>query len=201
MMRHDAGSPAIAALQGIFMALLRLLFTRPGAAVLLAFGFLSACTVVVDEPRPGPGPIRPPMCTMEYAPVCGERGNRTRTFSNSCQARADGFNVVHRGECRPDYRPPEREPQACTREYAPVCGQRGRQQQTFSNACMARADGFRVVAPGECRRDDDRPPQGQFCSREYAPVCGQRGSRIQTFPNSCEAGGAGFRVVHPGECR
>lgn len=150
-MRHVAGSAATGTVQGIFMALLRLLFTRPGAAILLAFGFLSACTVVVDEPRPGPGPIRPPMCTMEYAPVCGERGNRTRTFSNSCQARADGFNVIHRGECRPDNRPPEREPQVCTREYAPVCGQRGNRIQTFPNSCEAGGAGFRVVHPGECR--------------------------------------------------
>ena len=183
------------------MALLKLLLTRPIAVLMLALGFLSACTVVVDEPRPGPRPTRPPVCTMEYAPVCGERGNRMRTFPNSCQARADGFNVIHRGECRPDYRPPDREPQACTMEYNPVCGQRGRRTQTFSNACQARSDGFQVIGRGECRRDDDRPAEGQFCTREFAPVCGQRGGRVQTFSNACEAGGAGFRVVHRGECR
>ncbi|WDZ78558.1 Kazal-type serine protease inhibitor domain-containing protein [Ensifer adhaerens] len=183
------------------MALLKLLLTRPIAVLMLALGVLSACTVVVDEPRPGPRPIRPPVCTMEYAPVCGERGNRMRTFSNSCQARADGFNVIHRGECRPDNRPPVRPPQACTMEYMPVCGQRGRNTQTFPNACQARAEGFQVIGSGECRRGDDRPSEGQFCTREFAPVCGQRGGRMETFSNACEAGGAGFRIVHRGECR
>ncbi len=140
-----------AALEGTSMALLKLLLTRPIAVLMLALGFLSACTVVVDEPRPGPRPTRPP--------------------------------------------------QACTMEYNPVCGQRGRRTQTFSNACQARSEGFQVIGRGECRRDDDRPSEGQFCTREFAPVCGQRGGRVQTFSNACEAGGAGFRVVHRGECR
>ncbi|MEZ0004526.1 Kazal-type serine protease inhibitor family protein [Sinorhizobium fredii] len=181
------------------MSLLRLLVSRPFASVLMLIGLLSACTVVVDEPRPGPAPIRPPqMCTMEFAPVCGERGNRLRTFPNACNARADGFRVLHRGECRPDVRPPVE--QACTGEYAPVCGERGRLRRTFPNACEARADGFRVVGSGECRRSDDPAPPQQFCTREYAPVCGQRGARLTTFPNACEAGAAGFRIVHRGEC-
>ncbi|RVJ32809.1 Kazal-type serine protease inhibitor domain-containing protein, partial [Sinorhizobium medicae] len=127
---------------------LKRLIMKSAALFVLAAGFLSACTVVVDE-RPGPGPIGPPgpqMCTMEFAPVCGERGNRTRTFPNACQARADGFRIVHRGECRPASRPPEE--QVCTREFSPVCGQRGPRRQTFPNSCIARAEGFRVVAPG-----------------------------------------------------
>nr|WP_240545204.1 Kazal-type serine protease inhibitor domain-containing protein [Sinorhizobium fredii] len=96
-----------------------------------------------------PAPIRPPqMCTMEFAPVCGERGNRLRTFPNACNARADGFRVLHRGECRPNVRPPVE--QACTREYAPVCGERGRLRRTFPNACEAGAAGFRIVRRGEC---------------------------------------------------
>lgn len=49
-------------------------------------------------------------------------------------------------------RPPRPEkPAICTREYAPVCAERGRKRQTFSNPCMARAKGFEVVRPGECR--------------------------------------------------
>ena len=180
------------------MALLRLLISPTTAAILMVMGLLSACTVVVDEPRPRP-PIRPPqMCTMEFAPVCGERGNRLRTFPNACNARADGFRVLHRGECRPDFRPPVE--QACTREYAPVCGERGRLRRTFANACVARADGFRLIGAGECRRGDGPAPPQQFCTREYAPVCGQRGGRLRTFPNACEAGAAGFRIVHGGEC-
>ncbi|WP_148649276.1 hypothetical protein [Novosphingobium barchaimii] len=50
-------------------------------------------------------------------------------------------------------RPPRPEkPAICTREYAPVCAARGRKQETFGNACMARAKGFNVIGQGECRR-------------------------------------------------
>ncbi len=166
----------------------------------MALGFLSACTVVVDEPRPRPiASSGPQICTMEYAPVCGQRGNRLRTFPNACHARADGFRVVHRGECRPDFLPPPQE--ACTREFAPVCGERRGRRQTFANACIARSEGFRVVARGECRRYDDLPSPPQFCTQEFAPVCGERGGRLRTFPNACEARADGFEIVHRGECR
>lgn len=38
----------------------------------------------------------------------------------------------------------------CTREYAPVCGVVGGSQQTFSNECVARAEGARRIRPGQC---------------------------------------------------
>ncbi|RFC66022.1 hypothetical protein DYI37_00655 [Fulvimarina endophytica] len=38
----------------------------------------------------------------------------------------------------------------CTMEYAPVCARSGNDERTFSNACMARRDGYEVVAQGEC---------------------------------------------------
>ena len=50
-----------------------------------------------------------------------------------------------------------RPPQFCTREYAPVCGERGRDRQTFANACEARSSGYDIVGRGECRfRRPDR---------------------------------------------
>lgn len=130
----------------------------------------------------------------------------------------------------PGYRPgPQRPgpaPQACTREYNPVCGQRGGQQRTFGNACMARADGFQLAHPGECRpvmRPDrpgrpgsewDRPgrPGGggafqrpgrtqQACTMDYRPVCAVRGDQRRTFGNACSADAEGFRVIGEGECR
>ncbi|MDI7860886.1 hypothetical protein MRS76_02860 [Rhizobiaceae bacterium n13] len=182
-------------------------------APVLLLPVLSACTVdVAPAPTyPGPRPPGPPICTMEYAPVCGQRGGYVRTFSNACQARADGFQIIDRGECRrepvrPSPPPPVRPPQACTMEYDPVCGQLGSQMRTFGNACQARADGYRVVGRGECRREPvrpsppaERPPQA--CSREYAPVCGQRGNRTRTFGNACEARADGYRVIGRGECR
>ncbi len=205
---------------------------RIGAFVALSLAGLTACTVV-DEggggPRPRPEPSFPQMCTMEYDPVCASDGGRRRTFSNACQARADGYRIVGRGECRPE-RPDfgDDRPQVCTREYAPVCARQGRREQTFSNACMAEAQGFRVVSNRECRRADTRPvddsdmrpPQGRpgrdpdvrpgrdpdnrpqrACTREFAPVCARQGRQRQTFPNACTAEAEGFRVIDNNPCQ
>jgi hypothetical protein len=182
---------------------LGLIFTpaRRLCALLAFIPLLAACTVEtspgpVGGGRPIPGPS---MCTMEYAPVCGDRGGRRQTLSNACEARTRGFDIVHRGECRrePDVR-------ACTREYNPVCGERRGRQQTFANACEARNQGFQVVARGECRRQPDRRPDREtqrMCTMEYALVCAERGGRTRTFPNSCTARNDGFRVIGTGECR
>jgi hypothetical protein len=155
-----------------YISRMRTVFTPRKLALLALVSLLSACTVDVDQgysrPPPRPRP-QPQMCAMEYAPVCGQRGGRLQTFANACEARSNSFMIVGRGECRreplPTPRPPRPEPPrpgrpdrpdrpggVCTREYAPVCAQRGRQTQTFPNACEARNGGFRVISPGECGR-------------------------------------------------
>jgi len=114
----------------------------------------------------------------------------------------------------------------CTQQYDPVCGERRGDRQTFGNACMADAEGYRIIASGECRRGGGggsgggwdrpgrpggpggpgwgggpgRPDRPQFCTREYAPVCAVQGNRQQTFGNSCEAEAAGWRIRRNGEC-
>jgi hypothetical protein len=93
--------------------------------------------------------------------------------------------------------PPGQRPVQCTREHAPVCGQRGTQLRTFSNSCLARADGFVVIAAGEC----GRMTHPRVCTRESIPVCAERGNRRQTFSNACLAAVEGYRVVHGGRCR
>lgn len=109
--------------------------------------------------RPDPRPDEGRACTREYAPVCGANGRDRQTFANACEARRSGYDVIGRGECqvrrpdrdRPDWSDGDRgEQRVCTMEYNPVCGQRGRSQRTFSNACSADAEGYRVVRPGEC---------------------------------------------------
>lgn len=40
------------------------------------------------------------VCTMEYNPVCGQRGRDRRTFGNACSAGVEGYRVVSPGECR-----------------------------------------------------------------------------------------------------
>ncbi|WP_105384122.1 Kazal-type serine protease inhibitor family protein [Neorhizobium alkalisoli] len=146
-------------------------------ALALLLPVLSSCVEAGPGPGGGPPPRpwpepRPQMCTMEYRPVCGERGGRLETFGNACQARERGFRIVGTGECsrRPD-RPDWDRP-----------GRPGRPD---------RPDWDR---PG-------RPDGGRACTREYNPVCGRIGPTLQTFPNACEARNAGARSVTPGECR
>lgn len=47
---------------------------------------------------------------------------------------------------------------ACTFEYAPVCGEKFNRRETYSNACMARADGARIVHRGECAQGSFSAP-------------------------------------------
>lgn len=145
-------------------------FAGIATGIAAAFIVLAGCTVVEERPgyRPSPPPRPGPVaCTREYAPVCGERRGQRQTFSNSCEARAANYRITHQGACRsggdwnnrpgpnrPDTnRPgpnrPDR-PQACTREYAPVCARSGRDTRTFGNACEARAANYRVVGSGRC---------------------------------------------------
>ncbi len=99
----------------------------------------------------------------------------------------------------PIYRPPVGDgPSVCTREYAPVCGERGRDRQTFGNSCIARSEGFRVVGNGPCQRDGGSPIA---CTQEYDPVCARRGNDVRTFGNACTARAENYRVVSEGECR
>lgn len=122
-------------------------------AILLAAGTLAACQVDVDQGGGGYRP-GPQACTREYRPVCGARGGDLQTFANACEARESGYRVAGPGECRRDGGRPEPYPdpdRACTREYAPVCGARGRDRQTFANACEARKSGYDIMGRGECQ--------------------------------------------------
>jgi hypothetical protein len=189
--------------------LTRLAFFAVGLAI------LASCTVVVDEPRPVPIPDDGPYCTREYDPVCARRGGEQRTFSNSCRADSAGFRVIRRGECRRggDGDSGGR-PRGCTREYDPVCAQRGDSRQTFSNACLADRAGYRIIHGNECKRElgGSRPPrprpipgpvddEPRICTREYRPVCAsRRGGEPRTFPNACEAEAARYRVIANRPC-
>ncbi|WP_306456961.1 Kazal-type serine protease inhibitor domain-containing protein [Pararhizobium haloflavum] len=128
-----------------------------------------------------------------------------------------GCVVVEEGG--PPYRPPPPGPgpTVCPQIYAPVCGVRRGDRETFPNQCTAEARGFRVIADGECRRErppisrppGPRPPYGgppprpgrpQVCTREFAPVCAIRGGERRSFGNACSAVSEGFRVVGQGGC-
>jgi hypothetical protein len=121
-------------------------------------------------------------------------------------------------------------PQACTREFNPVCGCN---DQTFSNACEAHAAGISVASSGEC--GGETPPtgavcggllggpcaDGEFCNFPLDAICGAAdatgicepiplactrefnpvcGCNDQTFNNACEAHASGVAVGSLGEC-
>lgn len=173
---------------------------RARACLALALtAIAAACTVVVQEPQPVVS--RPQICTREYAPVCGQRGNRQQTFSNACMARASGFAIAHRGQCPATVLPGPGRPIACTLEHAPVCARRGSQQRSFSNACNAQAAGFLVVHRGECLMSSPPGAGGPVaCTREFAPVCAVRGNARRTFDNACLARANGFHSIRAGRC-
>jgi hypothetical protein len=41
-------------------------------------------------------------------------------------------------------------PHFCSSDYAPVCAARGRDRKTFSNACHADFEDYRIVFPAPC---------------------------------------------------
>ena len=97
--------------------------------------------------------------------------------------------------------------QACTREYAPVCGLgNDGTLDTFDNACTACAnedvDGF---FPGECKLPDITActdPRPQACTLDYRPACGVLdGGELMTYGNACMAcGDASVIGFSDGEC-
>ena len=134
------------------MKFLNSLAVRVGAFAFAAVTLLSACTVVVEEPRPGPPPgPRPGFCTREYDPVCARRGGDRQTFANACLAERAGYRIIRDGQCRDGGGGGGGDEQTfCTREYAPVCARRHGELRTFPNACEARAADYRIVGDGPC---------------------------------------------------
>jgi hypothetical protein len=95
----------------------------------------------------------PVPCPLNIDPVCGFlQSGGTAAYDNACVACADpNVQGYWPGTCGAACSDPR--PEACTREYRPVCGRYGDgTRQTHPNGCDACADP-RVVdhLPGECQ--------------------------------------------------
>lgn len=150
--------------------------TRSGIAGIVGAAFFALLALSGCEgegggpPLPGqPMSTGPRSCPRIYNPVCGARGSDQRSFPNSCEAAASGYDILYGGQCQSGGTPggsygggqggPYGSPgqgggqgsgQMCPMIYKPVCGRRGGETRTFPNACQADNAGFQVLYESEC---------------------------------------------------
>ena len=84
----------------------------------------------------------------------------------------------------------------CPLIVLPVCGFKDGAKATYSNSCLARQAGARILHRGKCDGEG-------ICTFIFLPVCGldPQTKKPNTYPNLCVAENAGARLIHKGACK
>lgn len=169
------------------------------------------------------------ICTMEYAPICGELNGQRITYGNKCMFSKSGATYISSGECTKAvssiYNSSSSNglDQCAYQGIYPVCAMDASGSlKTFKNICYASQVNFKVVSNGECSQLSSSSISKisssaiTECTTEYAPVCGTidpcglsmtangiactMPARLETFGNACLAKKAGATSITNGVC-
>jgi len=85
-----------------------------------------------------------------------------------------------------------RKPTSCPLVFNPVCGRKGNDLVNYGNACVAAANGAKILAQGPC-------PQG--CPMIYKPVCAEDAQGVRrNYGNACAAEKDGAKIIRNRRC-
>lgn len=88
----------------------------------------------------------------------------------------------------------------CTKQYDPVCGKVGGENQNFGNLCEAEKAGAENIEPGVCPLVTNPNDEEILCPDVPGPACGVVNGKKTNFDNACLAQQAGATDITQGAC-